>query len=149
VPNRSRTAEPSPHCAKPFPHCANRSRTVAQSRPVSRNVLTVNSRANRSLYSVLQVRLGLIFVTPLSRANGTFLGGQRLMCDVAYPVAEGSVLGLGAAAGTAVEGSVLGLGAAAGTAVHVAVHRVGPARCCSPRHRMPLDSRDEGSECVG
>jgi len=25
---------------------------------------------------------------------------------------------------------------------------VGPGRCCSPRHRMPRNSRDEGSECV-
>jgi len=25
---------------------------------------------------------------------------------------------------------------------------VGPARCCSPRHRTPFNSRSEGSECV-
>ena len=25
----------------------------------------------------------------------------------------------------------------------------GPGRCCSPRHRMPFDSRNEGSKCGG
>ena len=25
---------------------------------------------------------------------------------------------------------------------------VGPARCCSPRHRMPFSSRNEGLKCV-
>ena len=26
---------------------------------------------------------------------------------------------------------------------------VGPGGYCSPRHRVPFDSRDEGSKCVG
>jgi len=26
---------------------------------------------------------------------------------------------------------------------------VGPARYCSPRHRLPFNSRNEGSTCVG
>ena len=26
---------------------------------------------------------------------------------------------------------------------------VGPGEFCSPRHRVPCDSRDEGSNCVG
>ena len=26
---------------------------------------------------------------------------------------------------------------------------VGPARYCSPLHRMPFNSRNEGSKCVG
>jgi len=27
--------------------------------------------------------------------------------------------------------------------------QVGPARCCSPRHRMSFNSKNEGSKCVG
>jgi hypothetical protein len=26
---------------------------------------------------------------------------------------------------------------------------VGPGGCCSPRHRVPFNSRDEASQCVG
>jgi len=33
-------------------------------------------------------------------------------------------------------------------AVMGTVHEVGHGRCCSPRHRMPFDSRDEDSKCV-
>jgi len=33
-------------------------------------------------------------------------------------------------------------------AVRRGVHRVGPDRCYSPRHRMPFDSRNEGSKLV-
>jgi hypothetical protein len=27
--------------------------------------------------------------------------------------------------------------------------QVGPGECCSPRHRVQFNSRDEGSKCVG
>ena len=36
-----------------------------------------------------------------------------------------------------------------GTKKPPAPHEVGPGGCCSPRHRVPFNSRDEGSECVG
>jgi len=38
------------------------------------------------------------------------------------------------------------------TQKHVAdapLRMTGPGRYCSPRHRMPLSSRTEGSKCVG
>jgi len=35
-----------------------------------------------------------------------------------------------------------------GMAVCLKYAKVGPGGCCSPRHRVTFDSRDEGSKCV-
>lgn len=73
------------------------------------SVVVVKGGDVDSEHAKLELRQGRIFLTALSKDKGTFLGGSRLFPGVAYAVAEGAVVTLGAGDG----------------AVEVAVEQVG------------------------
>ena len=63
--------------------------------------MTVSGADVDSEHAKLELRQGRIFLTALSKDNGTFLNGSKLFPGVAYAVAEGATVVLGDGDGAA------------------------------------------------